>query len=416
MLRYQLGDPAPYLYRTADYGESWTRLTTGENGIPADHPTRVIREDPEREGLLYAGTEYGVYVSFDDGAHWQSLQADLPVTPVTDIKVHRGDLALSTMGRGFWIMDDLSPLRQLSPEVARAAIHLFEPADAYRMRYFAFRRSPADPEYRPVGAFIDYHLAEDVEGVMTLEIVDDRGEVIRRYSSADGETEEESGGSPWRGGGRRESLPTSAGMHRFLWDLRHPGPWQPGDRGGWGGPLVSPGRYEARLQVAGQTLTRTVRVLIDPRVAADGVDPADLLAQERLNLRIRDVLSEARRTAQRVEELQATLRERAKEAGQGEGEEAPTGGDFDAAARELETLHRALVSDRDVRYPETMLIDQLEYLYGMTSSADQRPGEDAYRRIETLEAELDTLTDRLERLTRERLPALGIAAESEGNR
>jgi len=415
VLRYQLNDWQPYIYRTVDYGRSWMRLTTADNGIPADHPTRVVREDPEREGLLYAGTEFGMFVSFDDGQRWQSLQANLPVTPVTDVRLHRGDLVLSTMGRGFWIMDDLSPLRQLDQTVAAADVHLFQPADAYRMRYSTRRSSAADPEYRPVGAFIDYYLAE-AEDQVVLEIVGDHGIVIRRFSSAESEAAVEpeepdmSGvGRPDEGAGR--ALASSAGMHRFVWDLRHSGPWHSdADRAGRGGPLVAPGRYQARLSVAGRTLTRDFRVLIDPRVEAAGVGASDLLAQEGLNLVIRDALGQARRIAHRVDVLLETTSQRLEEVGQG----SPAARVAAALRDELSALHAELVSDEDIRYPETMLIDQLEYLYGMTTSADQRPGADARRRIETLDAELADTVARLDRLTQERLMELNRLLEAEG--
>ena len=141
ILRYQLGDFAPYAYRTEDYGATWTRITTGENGVPGDHPVRVVREDPDREGLLYLGTEFGMFISFDDGGAWQPFQLNLPVTPVTDVKVVYGDLVLSTMGRGFWIMDNLTPLHELDDRVAGAGAHLYEIRDAYRLR--------SSPERRP---------------------------------------------------------------------------------------------------------------------------------------------------------------------------------------------------------------------------------------------------------------------------
>jgi photosystem II stability/assembly factor-like uncharacterized protein len=401
VLRYQLNDPAPYIYKTDDYGRSWRRLTTGGNGIPADHPTRVVREDPQRQGLLYAGTEYGLFVSFDDGAHWVSLQQNLPVTPVTDIKLQRGDLVLSTMGRGFWIMDAVGPLHQLGSAVAGSQLHLFQPADAYRLRYSSFSRDPAGPEYRPVGAFIDYYLGDEIEGPLTLEIRAEDGTVIRRFSSADREAEAEApvapgmGAVPRPGGGGTRSLPAAPGMHRFVWDLRHEGPWDPDPRGfSRGGALVAPGTYQARLSLSGETLSRDFQVLIDPRVEADGVTPADLLAQERLNLQIRDVLSEARRTAQRVEELRQRLDDHLEQLG--EGSEAA--GQGRQAAAELEALHAALINDPEGAYPQQMLIDQLEYLYGMTTSADQPPGADAYERLETLSAELSELNSRLDRL------------------
>ncbi len=145
--RMLLNDYQPYIYRTDDYGTTWTRLTTGRNGIPADYPTRVVREDPDRAGLLYAGTEFGMFVSFDNGTNWMSFQQNLPVTPVTDIVVHRQDLVLSTMGRGFWIMDNVSALHQLTNEKTGAAVALLTPRAAYRMRYGAMGSAPGEPEY-----------------------------------------------------------------------------------------------------------------------------------------------------------------------------------------------------------------------------------------------------------------------------
>ncbi|MEZ4954659.1 MAG: hypothetical protein R2825_13915 [Saprospiraceae bacterium] len=134
-MRYQLGDWQPYIFKTTDFGKSWKRIT---KGIPADYPVRVVREDPDREGLLYAGTEYGLFVSFDDGNQWQPFQQNLPVTPVTDLKVHRKDLVLSTMGRGFWILDDLSALHQSFDKMNASEAMLFKPRDTYRYRYSTF--------------------------------------------------------------------------------------------------------------------------------------------------------------------------------------------------------------------------------------------------------------------------------------
>ena len=219
---------------------------------------RVVREDPVREGLLYAGTEFGMFVSFDDGEHWQSLQLNLPAVPVTDIKVVDGDLVLSTMGRSFWILYNVSPLRQISDAVVGSAAHLFAPRDAVRFRGGGGRssgqRRPADPQYPRMGANIDYWLAGDSQGELTLDILDARGQVIRQLSSASpGETVRTP--EPGMRDGRLERTGTprlelGAGMHRYTWDLRYPGPWHPaGDRrrSGQDGPMVPPGKYTARL-------------------------------------------------------------------------------------------------------------------------------------------------------------------------
>jgi hypothetical protein len=392
----------------------------------------AVREDPVREGLLYAGTEAGVYVSFDDGAHWQSLTLNLPATPVTDLKLHGEDLVLSTMGRGFWILDDLSPLREVDGDVAAADVYLFQPADAYRMRYSTRRAGPADPEWRPAGVLIDYYLAKGADGRANLEIVGDGGIVIRRFTSRGGggaAADTASAGTPSAGmtsadttmagaaganrlatpgpGAGTSPLPTSPGMHRFVWELRHVGPWSAdSSRTGRGGPLVAAGEYTARLTVGGRTLTRTFRVLMDPRVEAAGVTESDVLAQEALNLRIRDALSRARRAARRVEGLREELTKRI--------DGAPAGSEArrraESLRNEADAIDSALVSDPDVHYPETMLIDQIEYLYGMTTSADQRPGGDAGERLETLVGRLEELEGRIDRLARDLPVAADVGA------
>ena len=384
ILRYQLGDFAPYAFRTEDYGATWTRITTGSNGVPEGHPVRVVREDPVREGLLYLGSEFGMFISFDDGDNWQSFQLNLPVTPVTDIKVVRGDLALSTMGRGFWILDNVAPLRELNRVVADAQAHLFQLRDAYRLRYGGGYggRQPHRPEYPPVGAQIDYTLAAEADGPVTLEILDAGGAVARSFSSEEPgeyETTAEPGMREWRmervGAPRLEG---GAGTHRFTWELTLPGPWDPDpERSGRGGPMVPPGTYTARLSVGSWSASRAFEVLLDPRVAAEGVSADEIAAQVALAVRARDALSEARLAAHRIDEV----RERA-------------GGDLSAEVRAVE---RQLVAEAR-RYSRTMLIDQLRYLYRNLIRADQPPGEDAIRRYGQLRAALDEHLRTLEEL------------------
>ena len=171
--RWLLGDYQPYIYRTDDYGKTWTRLTDGKNGIPADWPTRVVREDPNREGLLYAGTEFGIFISFDNGAHWQSFQLNLPNVPVSDIKLYRNDLIVSTQGRAFWILDNISSLHQLTPQVSTADAHLFKPRDGYRTR--------VNPT--ALGPTIEYYLPSAPNGAVTVEILDAKGALVNSYNS-----------------------------------------------------------------------------------------------------------------------------------------------------------------------------------------------------------------------------------------
>jgi len=383
--RFLLDDYRPYLFRTDDYGETWTLLTPGDNGIPADYPTRVVREDPAREGLLYAGTEFGMFVSFDDGTSWQSFQMNLPATPITDLKVVNGDLAISTMGRSFWVMDNLTPLHQWSDAVAMADVHMFQPRDVYRLRgagNFGRAQATADrPQWSPSGVSVDYYLASDA-GSVKLDILDGSGDVLRSYESG-GAGQRTEAAQAMRGPfGRTAGQPrvdATAGVHRFVWDLAV----QAEGAGNRGGPRVPPGQYAARLTVDGEEITRMVDVLIDPRVAEDGVTVTDLQEQFMLSLQILAAMGDASSTIERLEEAMRIAAE---------------GGDIRG---QLEEIQEALVTDRTISsYPQPMLADQLQYLYSMLQSADQKPGRDAYERLDVLKVELETHKSRLERLLR----------------
>ncbi len=396
ILRYQMGDFAPYAYRTRDYGASWTRMTTGANGVPADHPVRVVREDPEREGLLYLGTEFGAFVSLDDGDSWQSFQLNLPATPITDMKVVNRDLVLSTMGRGFWILDNVTPLHELGLRADLDGPHVFSVRDAVRMRYrgggFA-SPAPSDPVYPDPGAHIDYVLG-DQGGPLTLDVVDSEGRIVRSFSSdGAGETTvpTEPGMREWRlerlGAPR---LPTGPGVHRFTWDLRHPGPWDDdARRAGRGGPMVAPGLYTARLAAGDWSASRSFVVALDPRVVAEGVGEDVVRGQVELALQARDALSDAKLAARRIEDARA----------RGGGELAA---EIEAIEAELKTRPR--------RYSRPMLIDQLQYLYGNLVRADQEPGEDARIRYDQLESELERHIGDLERLLRSAVSDAGAEA------
>jgi photosystem II stability/assembly factor-like uncharacterized protein len=272
--RYREADMRPYAFRTDDYGQSWTLLTDGTNGIPDNHFLRVVREDPERQGLLYAGSEFGMYLSVDDGAHWQSFQRNLPVTPVTDMQVHRGDLVLSTQGRSFWILDDLSALRQGVDQLAAEPAHFYQPEDAYRVftsggfTLGATRRAQNPPE----GAIMYYSLGEDTEEAVTVLITDAAGDTVREYSS------EESSGPDFGAfaalaemfgfGGGGNLLSKSQGLHRVVWDLRYPQPRTPTGTivfGTVSSPAAPPGTYTATLTVGDVTQTHTLDVMADPR-------------------------------------------------------------------------------------------------------------------------------------------------------
>jgi photosystem II stability/assembly factor-like uncharacterized protein len=275
--RHQLADYEPHIYRTTDSGKTWTEIT---GGLPKGVYVQTVKEDPNRRGLLFAGTERTVFVSFDDGDHWQSLQLNLPPASVRDLVIHGDDLIVATHGRGFWTIDSITALRQISDEVARANAHLFQPADAYLLTPGSDNGTPMprdEPlvENAPYGAMIDYYLKSNAGGPVTLEILDPAGEVIRKYSSDDkpSQTNPDTLNIPAYWVRPFEPLSNAAGMHRWIWDLRPTPPPRAAGAGGGGGGFggragaapVLPGTYTAKLSVGGTSYTQPLVVRMDPR-------------------------------------------------------------------------------------------------------------------------------------------------------
>ncbi len=365
--RYLLGDWRPYIYRTVDYGKSWTRLTTGANGIPADDPTRVVREDPVRQGLLYAGTEFGLFLSTDDGGTWRPFQLNLPVTPVTDILIHRDDLVLSTMGRSFWSLDDLSPVRQAADAVPGAPAYLVRPRDAVRLRYAVASHEPGGAEYPTPGMYFDYFLPSAPLGEVVLEVLDARDKVIRRFSSEDQNESVRAGQGMRRPEIERYGtarIPKTAGHHRFRWGFSVAGPRQNGRGRGGSGPWVVPAAYRVRLTAGGSVITQPFRILPDPRLAASGVTAADLTQQYTLAIATRGLAEEVADLVTRVAEARK----------QSDNER-------------LAALARRLTAEGG-RYPTPRLAEQTMFLYSMTLIADQRMGRDVTERLAELRAEV----------------------------
>jgi photosystem II stability/assembly factor-like uncharacterized protein len=327
--RHQVDDLNPYAFRTHDFGKTWTPITSG---IHAPAYVHVVRSDPARKGLLYAGTELGVYVSFDDGDHWQPLQLNLPVTSIRDLVVKDNDLVVATHGRSFWILDDIAPLRQLSAEVLKADAHLFSPPAAIRMRKSENRDTPLPPETPsgqnpPTGAIIDYMLKSAPAGEVTLEIFDSAGKLVRKFSSADEPRKVEdvqSFPTYWL----RPPAPLSkrAGLNRFVWDLRYAQPralrYGYSIAAAYGedtptepaGMLALPGTYQLRLTVAGRSYTAPLEVKMDPRVS---VAPGALAEQFALELKVQDALSESFDAARQAREVRRQLGELRTRAGVG---------------------------------------------------------------------------------------------------
>jgi len=384
--RFLLGDFAPYIYRTDDMGQTWTRLTDGHNGIAIDEPTRVVREDPDRAGLLYAGTEFGMYISFDNGGHWQSFQQNLPNTPVTDIKIAHKDLILSTQGRGFWIMDNLTPLHQIDQKTLTSAATLFVPRDAVRTPGRGGGRGSLI-QFPFAGAQIDYYLASPPPGDLVMEIVDGAGKVVRRFSSSTGTAPEPppaadadaaGGDDTGEGGFRVRSGPTrldkAPGLHRFTWDLRYPGPWMSAARPeGPNGPMGVPGRYTVRLTAENFTFSQPFTVVEDPRVTQSSVTLEQLREQFDHNLRVLALVNDVNHAVARIRAAQTSLR--------------ANPADADKLAK-LNALASHFITP-PIRYSKPELQTHITYLYSLTTATDQRVGADATERYTELRKELD---------------------------
>jgi len=312
--RHRLDDMRPYLYRTRDFGKSWQLIT---QGIGDTAFLNAVREDPKQRGLLFAGTEFGVYVSFNDGENWSSLQLNLPTTSVRDLAIHGDDLVAATHGRAFWILDNVEPLRQIVEKDGTTETRLYRPARAVRMSSDAFWGTPLPPEEPqapnpPRGAYLDYYLPEGAAGEVVLEIMDARGKPVRRFSSRQ-KAEESPQNLPvaLRWLEKPESLSEEAGMHRFIWDLRY-GPTglnsaEDFDEEGsehWEGPLALPGQYTVRLVTADHQWEQPLKVVMDPRSRATR---AELMAQFDWAQRTFRDLVIARKTGEQIEALQAQV-------------------------------------------------------------------------------------------------------------
>ncbi|HEV2963888.1 MAG TPA: glycoside hydrolase, partial [Candidatus Angelobacter sp.] len=287
----RLDDLHPHILRTRDSGKTWTETTTG---IPDNEDVDVVREDPIRKGLLFAGTERAVYVSFDDGDHWQSLRLNMAASSVRDLIIKNDDLVAATHGRGFWILDDITPLRQLDAKVIDSEAFLFKPQLTYRVRWNMNTDTPLPPDFPagenpPDGAVIDYYLKSAISGPITLEIHDSTGKVIRRYSSADPVSEPDPMLEiPTYWVRPPQVMSAAAGTHRFLWDMHYapvPGikPQYPiaaiphNTAPQATSPWVMPGEYTVVLTANGKSYSQALTIKMDPRVKTPNTDLAEQL-------------------------------------------------------------------------------------------------------------------------------------------
>ncbi len=287
--RYKSGDYEPYLYKSKDYGKTWAKIT---DGIKAPHFTRVLRVDPKRAGLLYAGTEFGMYVSFDDGASWKPFQLNLPKVPITDLTIKNDNLIAATQGRSFWIIDDLTPLHQLNENVAKADFHLFKPMPSYRMNgsQGGWRgESKTEGKNHPNGVMIHYFVKDTAKLAASIEIMELNGTLIKKFSTKPDKKAKE------------EELRVKAGFNRYVWNMRYPNAdgfdglimWG----GGLNGPKAVPGKYKARLTVNGKTQETEFEIVKDPRTEGTA---ADMKAQFDFLIQVRDKLSETNNAVKRI--------------------------------------------------------------------------------------------------------------------
>lgn len=415
--RHRLDDFKPYIYKVSDYGKQWAKLV---NGIPDNAYVHVVREDPKHKGLLFAGTETGIYVSFDDGANWQSLKMNLPQTPIDDLVIHNNDLVLATHGRAFWVLDDITPLRQLTANMQNDDVHLYTPETAYRTRIFGLMLpgAVAAGQNPPSGAVLDYWLKAAPKDEVKLQILDGSGKVIRTFTSK--KPKAESGGEE-EGFFQRgpQGLPVQAGLNRFVWDLRYePSTKVPGlvVWGGSGeGPMAVPGKYEAKLTVAGKDYTASFQLKEDPRVKTP---QAGLEKQLAFGLKIRDRVSEAHQAVNEMKQVQAEIADVKKRYA-----DDPKAKDALAAADELnkkiEGIEAGLVQlksksgEDSLNFP-IMPVDQMEALASTVDSSDDAPTAQSYTVYDRLSGEMTSPLEQWTETKKKDVPALNKDIEKAG--
>ncbi|MEM8710438.1 MAG: glycosyl hydrolase, partial [Planctomycetota bacterium] len=395
--RYKLDDFAPYLYHTTDFGQSWTKIT---DGIPGDHFTRAIEADSERRGLLFAGTERGLYVSMDDGASWSSFQQGLPTVPVTDLAFGGRDLVASTQGRGFWVLDDLAPLRQLSLSAHVGNSVLYAPDDVTRAGYDR-------------GVSIDYIVAEGVEE-LALTIKNYDGEVIRRF------VPKGKGPKAPHAAEKDDVLPADAGFHRFTWNLRAKGAesfpkmvlWS----GRMGGPTVPPGRYRVELSVDGETVDVPLLITSDPRSDSTTMD---LVAQYNFAMETGAVLTRAHSGIRSIRSVRSDLSALKKRLPEDEENEpvASLISEIDAVLETMKSVEETLYQTKNQSRQDPLnfpirLTDKLSGVRGGAMQGEFAPTAQMIAVAEELSSQINAEMDKLDDLLESKIPAIDEAARA----
>jgi photosystem II stability/assembly factor-like uncharacterized protein len=423
--RFRIDDQRPYIYRTRDGGKTWQAVTTG---LPEVGPVDTVREDPERKGLVFAGTENAVWVSFDAGDHWRSLQLNLPHTSMRDLWIHDSDLIVATHGRSFWVLDDITPLRQLA-EAGGAAAFLFKPEPAYRVKRDTNSDTPLPPDEPagqnpPDGAIIDYYLPQAASGAITLEILDAGGKLVRRYSSTDKpeftmDDLKKTLAVPIYWVRMPKVLSAEAGMHRWVWDLHYPPP--PSTRHGYPisavphdtpseplGPSAVPGHYTVRLTVDGHSYTAPLAVKIDPRVKTP---PAGLQQQFQAETRLASLIASNYKAAGEARAAQESL---AKLKGKAMGPPADSVSAFEKKMSGVAGSPGGFFAPPSAEVTLARASGDAAGLYGIIGAADDAPTATQAAALEQVERESADVAKRWDAIKSTDLPALNRQLRAAG--
>ncbi len=395
--KYRFDDFKPYIFMTNNYGKSWTLLTDGKNGIPEDYPVRVVREDPDRKGLLYAGTEFGIFVSFDEGKNWQSMQRNMPITPITDLRVHQKDLVMSTQGRSFWILDDISPLHEFSKELAAKEAHLFETKGAYKVNdKGSGGLSELAPEVKPSGATMYYYLKDSAQSEVKLEIIDEQARVVQIFSSDTATAKKH----------KTPILKVADGTHRITWDLTYEGPTFVDGTIIWGytgGVKAPPGTYEARLVYGDGSVTQTIEVKEDPRIA-DQISDEDYQAQLELGLQLRDAITEVHESIAEIQSVKKQVKWLTEQSDDEEVQETAQQILKELTGYEEQLMQTKNESNQDpIRFAprlDNQMVENYNYVTGqdgyISGGREGRPPKAAYDRWNDLEGEWVEIKEKVE--------------------
>jgi len=427
---FRLDDLRAHIYRTRDFGKTWAEIT---RGIPGGGASDVVREDPIRKGLLFAGTEGSVYVSFNDGDDWQSLQLNLPHTSMRDLAIHGDDLIVATHGRSFWILDDITPLRQLNEEIAKESVHLFAPQTAIRFRWNRNPDTPLPPEFPagknpPDGAILDYVLASSAKDPVTLEILDEQGRLVRRYSSTDKPESMEKIASehpiPMYWVRPTQIVSAEAGMHRFVWDLHyappesleHEFPISAIYRNTAKYPLGAralPGNYTVKLTVDGKSYTQPLVVKMDPRI---NTSLADLGKQFEIEAGSVEGMNQSYEALAQVRSVRGQLKERAAKAEKGGLAEAIAALDKKAAQLEGATQSSFYGLPPSGKPAENLstLNQHFSGLLGVTDSADSAPTTQAEALYKELQESQGAFLSQWKKIKEQDIPALNAGLKKAG--